>query len=185
MVMTTTIRPACERDASWIAAHLRPQDHKEVFCQLTEDTYAMEVAMILLHTPGSLAYIAYYKDRPAALFGVTPMTPYCLSVWAVGTKDMRKVVPGLTDFFAMDLVPVLIEQGYKTMEARSIEGHTEAHRWMESTGAVAVSEPFEFGRNGELFTLFRWTIEGFNPIRRSRRRWNKPLTSEEASYVFQ
>jgi hypothetical protein len=50
-----------------------------------------------------------------------------------------------------------VAQGYTSMEARSLLEHTHAHNWIRATGGVEHGPPFEFGRNGEMFQLFRWT----------------------------
>lgn len=151
------------RDASFVMANLRQCDRDEIMCQVPEGTKTHELAYGL--NLSDEAWIVELGERnPIALFGVTPMTPAMVSVWAMGTNDMWRAIPVLTKHFKTDIVPRLIEQGYRTMEARSHEVHLQAHRWMVSTGAVQADQPYVYGRDGEKFLTFRWTADLFNDI---------------------
>ena len=159
MVSRVTIEPATLRDASYIMANLCERDREEVMCQVPEGTKMHEMAYNLLM--GSDAYAARLRGNPVTFFGTSMINVACRSVWALGTDDMIKTVPAITRFFANDLLPLLIAEGYHTMEARSLITHQQAHRWMLGTGAKVSGEPFEYGRNREKFLLFRWTADTF------------------------
>lgn len=161
--MTATIRPACLRDASWIMANLRPLDHLEAFCQLEPGYKTADLAAFSVQYGES--FVAYDGDEPAMVFGTVPANVCAGVVWALGTKRARRVVPAVTRFFLEEHGPALLARGFTSLEARSIENHTDAHRWMEATGAVRHGEPFVYGRNGERFVLFRWTSDRFSGIR--------------------
>lgn len=164
--MIVTIRPAVLRDASWITANLRPLDHHEAFCQLPPDTPTATLAYWLVMSGD--AFIAYENDEPVTLFGTTPMTAACFSVWAIGTARMRRTIPAVTRYLMTEHIEKRIADGARTMEARSLANHTEAHAWMRSTGAEQLGEPFEYGRDGEMFVLFRWTVAGYRAMREQR-----------------
>lgn len=158
--MTTpriTIAPATLRDTSYVMAHMRPADEREVLCQFPVETKRHELAYALLHSLE--AWVANYKGQPIAVFGVSHMTVACVSVWALGTHRMWRAVPAITRFVKDSMVPRLVEVGYQTMEARSHVDHHQAHRWMVATGAVQADQPYVFGRGGEKFVTFRWTSE--------------------------
>lgn len=159
--------PATLRDATYIVANMRDTDRHEVYCQLPDGMDDWRVAYFLLMN--GEAYAARWtrqdgREFPVMFFGVQPMNAVALAIWALGTKHAWRAVPAVTRFVIDDLVPRKLEQGYRIMEARSIEGHTQAHRWMESTGAHRIGKPFEYGRNGELFHLFRWTVSDYHTI---------------------
>lgn len=155
--------PSTLRDASFVMANLRQRDYDEIMCQVPEGTKTHEVAYGL--NLSLEAWAIHLEERqPIALFGVNYMTPACVGVWAMGTRHMWRAIPLLTSFMKTDVVPRLIAQGYRTMEARSHVLHLQAHRWMHSTGAVQVDPPYEYGRNGEKFITFRWTADAFTSI---------------------
>lgn len=158
------IRPSCLRDASYVFANLRPLDCHEAFCQIDHRVKTHEVAWWSIQIGES--WVAYLKGRPVMVFGYMPMNVAAVSIWAMGTKHATRVVPAVTRHVVLDVIPSLIERGYHSMEARSIIEHEQAHRWMESTGAVRSGEPFPYGRDGELFQLFRWTRPSYERIRR-------------------
>lgn len=159
-----TIEPACLRDTSFIFANMRPADTVEVMCQLPEGCKMHEVAWSMLQ--GGDAFVAKRKGLPVMVYGTAPMNVACLSVWAIGTAHTFRVLPAVTRHMIHEHLPERMEQGYVTMEARSHVGHVEAHNWMRSTGAVALGEPFIYGRDRQKFLLFRWTPEALAQARR-------------------
>lgn len=153
------IRPACLRDASFLTAHMRQADVDEIMCQLSPETKRHELAYGLVMSHGSESFIAYYDDVPALIIGTTPMNVACVSAWALGTKNVWRVIIPATRHFISQHVPMRVAEGFRTMEARSHVAHDQAHRWMRSTGAVVCDEPFVYGRDGEKFLTFRWALD--------------------------
>lgn len=164
--MTVAIRPAIIRDASWITANLRAMDHEEAFCQLPADTPTAVLAQWLVLSAD--AFIAYVDDEPVTLFGTSPINAACFNVFAVGTRQMRRTIPAVSRFMMVEHVEKRIRDGARTMEARSLATHTEAHAWMKSLGATQHGSHFAYGRNDERFVLFRWTVAGYRYIREKR-----------------
>ena len=107
MTKRVTIEPATLRDASYVMANLCERDREEVMCQVPPATKLHEMAYHLLM--GSDAFGARLRGQPVAFFGVSPINVACCSVWAVGTKQMTKAVPAITDFMFDTLMPDLIE----------------------------------------------------------------------------
>lgn len=168
--MARTIRPANLRDMTFILANIREIDRAELFCQVEPGISNAHLAYTLLL--GSSAWIAYIDGQPVAAFGIGMINMVAASAWAFGTKRMSRLIPLITDFLAIEVIPDLIDAGVRIMEARSMVGHHEAHRWLLWTGATIQGEPFPFGRDGEQFLLFRWTVSGYHSIRRTKRRWH-------------
>lgn len=168
------LRPATLRDASFVTANLRPLDQLEVFCQMPPNTKTHELAYGLIFDGET--YCSFYKGKPAALYGVGAINVCTLTVWAIGTKDMRRTVPAITRHLMEEILPRKIEEGFTSAEARSIVGHHSAHRWMKSLGGVPWGEPFLYGSGGELFQLFRWTAEGYRRIMDAKQ--NKAISGD-------
>lgn len=147
------------RDASFVMANMRPRDRREVMCQIPEGTKMHEAAYGLVMA--SDAWVAKLDGQPVAVFGTTPLTVCARMVWALGTKRMRKVVPAITRKLRDEHIPELVAGGLVLLEARSLEDHHEAHRWMEGTGARPVTAPFEFGKGRERFVIFHWSLDDY------------------------
>lgn len=123
-------------------------------CQVPDGTKRHELAYGLLMSGD--AFIAYEDDVPVLFFGFNEMNVACLNAWAMGTKRTSRVIPEVTRYLIRDYLPLRVEEGFRSMEARSHVNHKQAHRWLESTGAVVSGEPFVYGKNGEKFITYRW-----------------------------
>jgi hypothetical protein len=167
--LTVTIKPAILRDASFITANLREIDKAEAFCQLPDDAGSIQLAAWLLYSGD--AFIAYLDDEPVFMFGTSPMSVSCYSVFGLGTKHCRKAIPEVTRYLMTTHIEKRIAEGARTMEARSLAAHTEAHGWMKMVGATQLGEPFEYGKHGEHFVLYRFTVAGYRAMR--DKRWSK------------
>lgn len=158
-----TIEPACLRDASYVFANMRDMDREEVMCQMPDGIRMHEIAWAMIQNGDN--FVAKHKGVPVMVYGTAPMNIATLSIWAIGTKRTFRVLPAVTRHVIHDHLPARLEQGFVSMEARSHVGHAEAHYWMRSTGAVALGEPFVYGREGTKFLLFRWTPEALAAAR--------------------
>ena len=175
--MVVEIRPIVLRDVSYVLAHLRQADADEIWCQLPEGTKPLEFAGHVINYGDG--YTACVNGQPVACFGTQPMNAVAHTAWAFGTNRMHRTIPAITDFMAEVHIPKIIEQGARLMEARSIRTHSQAHVWMIRTGAKTDGVTFPFGRKGERFLLFRWTVPEYHTIRGTKSRWKR----ERKSYV--
>ena len=157
-----TIEPANLRDASFVTANMRPADAREIFCQLPDDYRTDTLAMWSMQAGD--AYVAYLKGQPVGFFGTAPMTVCCFSVWAMGTRRFERAAPAVGRFILDKLVPARIEQGFTNAEARSMVGNDKAWRWIKNLGGLPASAPFLYGKGGERFILFRWTVAGYRSM---------------------
>jgi hypothetical protein len=107
---------------------------------------------------GSACWVAKLDGQPVAAFGVGMLNIAAASGWAFGTKRMKRAIPAITRYFYDAVYPTLVESGVRMVEARSLVSHIEAHRWMLANGAELVGGAFPYGKNGEAFMLFRWTV---------------------------
>lgn len=162
------IHPATLRDATYVMAWLRPADEEEVMCQVPAGMLRLEMAYNLLFSGDTFA--ARIGDQPVGFFGTGPINAACLSVWALGTRNMWRAVSEMNRFLVDEHLPDRIRQGYHTMEARSICTHTDAHHWIEQLGGKKHGGAFEFGRDRENFFLYRWTSDDLSLVAAKRRR---------------
>jgi hypothetical protein len=162
VALTVEIKPACLRDASFVLGNLNRHDEAEVRCQLPEGVSPGVLAHGHVALPKAL--VAYVNDVPATFFGVGWLNAGTTSVWAVSTSLGRRAMPEVTRHFRSDLVPWMLEHGAVAAEARSLATNTKAHEWMRSLGAEQHGPAFPFGRGGEPFLLFRWTVAGYRSI---------------------
>lgn len=165
------IRPATVAHATFITANLRPGDREEAFCQLPPDT-PTAVLGTWLAQPTHRSLIAYLDDEPVTLFGASPINHFVWSVWALGTRQMQRTAPAVSRYFTRTLIPQLIEEfGIVGLEARSLASHDEARRWIENMGGKRHGKPFPFGRDGQRFVLYRWTVAAYRTI--DAKNWSK------------
>ncbi len=168
--MPVRIEAAVLRDASWVVANMRDLDRQECYAQLDERVTTARLAEWMLM--GGRSYVAYLGDDPVMFFGTTPMTINCFSVWAVGTDRIGRAIPEASRLLLDHEVPRRIAEGFTCAEARAIATHGKAHRWIESLGGVKHGPAFEYGKAGEFFVLYRWTVAGYRAICETGR-WNR------------
>lgn len=151
------ILPATLRDLSYVAANMRLADWEEISCQCPPSIRTLDVAA--WSAQAREAYTVQRHGQPIAAFGVHDATPAgnVLSIWAWGTLEMPRAVPEISRWIRQ-AVPRWIGEGVTRVEARSIVGHTAAHRWMRKLSARETELP-AFGRDGQDFVLFFWTRE--------------------------
>jgi hypothetical protein len=94
-----------------------------------------------------------------------------MSAWAVSTTRFKRVLPEVSRCFIDELIPGRLEEGFTSMEARAWIENEPALQWLQSMGGEALGEPFLYGKGGELFQLFRWTVASYHTIGRSR--WSR------------
>lgn len=162
-MVAISIVPPTLRDVTYIAANIRPEDWREIACQMPDGTTAIDVA--LWSVSAGQAWVARIDNQPVALFGASPQTAAgnVLALWAWGTKRMRRVAPAITRFVRDDRAPEWIAAGKTRAEARSIAGHTEAHRWLSGLGFIAEPLP-QWGKGGEDFILFSMTLDRWRDV---------------------
>ena len=147
------IIPGVPRDLTYIAANMSDADWHEVSCQLAPGVTRLEVAWVALQYG---AWVATIDGQPVACFGFAQRSATTLEAFAWGTDRMSRAVPAITRFIRRDLAPGWFAQGVRRLEARSLDTHEAAHRWMTATGAVREAVLPDCGRDGEDFILFAW-----------------------------
>ncbi len=143
-----------------IVRNLREWDRREIFAtRWNDDPLALvDDCLAAVNIPGAVSFLAWgASERPVAAFGAYPISPGCFRVWLFGTDAFATIGKRLTLSVRRSIFPGLVRAGMRRAECMSMEGHTEAHAWLESLGGVRESGPLlDRGRNGETFFLYAW-----------------------------
>lgn len=135
-----------------ITANLRQSDRDEILATMWTSN-PDELVDRVMWCPQA-GWIATLDGEPVAAVGVNPIWPGVWSGWAFGTDDFRKVGRLLTRHIRRFIIPMLLRDGAHRCEALTIEGHDEAHRWLESFGFTREATHPERGRNRETFHTY-------------------------------
>lgn len=179
--MKVSIQLATVRDASFIVANMREPDRRELLPLMPPDITATEMVDAGFGTGGGEAFVALYGDEPAAVFGFTPATPAgnVLSAWAFGTRRMWRVIPAITRFVAVDLLPHWERDGVTRMECRALASNLLAMRWFEATGAHEECLVPGYGRANETYVQFAWTMTSWRIVRDRLRLLHRSLRVDQ------
>lgn len=141
-------------DVMYIARHLREWDRRELFATRFDDN-PDRLAMDVMGW-GPHWWVAGDGGRAIAVVGATPVWP---GVWSVGmfaTDEFPRIGLPLTRFVKRRMIPHIQAQGIHRGECRSMEGHEEAHRWLEALGAKREGTLSNYGKNRETFFTYCW-----------------------------
>lgn len=138
-----------------VALNMREADSREILANRFDDNLAA-VAADAVKLGGEVGWIAGLEDRPIAAFGCLLMWPGVWSMWLFATDEFRHIGFSMTRLVLRSIVPMLWEAGAHRLEARSIEGHHDAQRWLEMIGARREATLKGYGRDGQDFHVFAW-----------------------------
>lgn len=164
--MKVEIRPATLRDLCWTAANAREIDKREIIA--SGPSTMQECGVVTWHVLeqcGGAGFCVWLDDSPEYAFGLTrqtPMAPWRFDGWAWGSEKTALCMPAMGRWGATELIPLVDRLGLTRCEARSIVGHTEAHRWLRWMGFERECELVDWGRNGTRFVQFAWTRGSFS-----------------------
>jgi hypothetical protein len=137
-----------------VAANMREWDRREIFAtrhdssvaQLAEDALAC----------GPVSWVAGQGDTPIAAFGCAPMWRGVWSMWLFATDDFGRIGISVTKLVVRSIIPMMFDAGAHRLEARSMEGHVDAQRWLEVIGAKREATLRGYGRDGDTFHVYAW-----------------------------
>ncbi len=142
-----------------VTANMREIDRVEVFATRWDDD-PKAYARVLLPMNGFM-WCAVRDDVPCALWGAVPVWPHHWIAFAFGTDDWARVVLTMTKHIRSFMLPALLRAKAYRVSAATHADHTEAHRWLESMGAVKEMDMPYYGKGGEVFFNYVWTKEPF------------------------
>lgn len=141
-------------DVLHVAERMRPEDRREIFGTRWTDSNE-DLARDVMRC-GAFCWVAWTNDWPVAVFGAFPLHPGVWTVFLFATDDFRKIAFSLTKYVRRVMIPSLVKTGAHRAECRSIEGHTDAQRWLGMLGAKPEGFEAGYGRNGENYIKYVW-----------------------------
>jgi len=159
--MFTRITDTEFRSLLYILKNLRPDDREELGATQGHKYEPRDFARKIsgLEKGRGVSFIAWHDGLPACVWGAYVMTPACLSVWAFGTPDFKRVIRPVTRHIQKAMIPVLLKAGFHRAECRALATRYDTRRWLNFLGFRAEAVLSGFGVRREDFILFAWTVD--------------------------
>ena len=144
-----------------VALRMRQRDYDEISCLRWSDTRE-ELANDLIHAFADFQNI-YTIGRDDENIAIIAYVPLRKGVWSLGmfaTDNFQKVGKFLTKRIIRDIIPSLSAAKAHRIEAQSISGYDEVHKWLKFLGLKEEAKLNGFGKNGEDFVQFSWVRSG-------------------------
>lgn len=152
-------------DALYVAQRMRAADAREIWAtRWNEDPHELARDAVAC---APVAWTACKGHVPVACIGAGPLHPGVWRVWMYATDDFPSVGMKVTKFARRVMIPALLHAGAHRAECLSIDGHDQAHRWLEALGAAREATLGGYGRDGEDFHLYAWR-RGHGSLRRGQ-----------------
>ena len=156
----TTKCPNLADFARQVALHMRDRDLEEVTATgwaTGRQEWADHITALLeSHAGRAVIRGASRHGRPVSVFGAIECWPGVWSAWMVATDEWPRVALRTTRAVIREVLPAVWARGAHRIEARSISGYDEAHRWLKTLGASHESTLQAFGRDQQDFEVFVW-----------------------------
>lgn len=150
-----TLVDATAERVEHVVRNLRAADARELSAQRWDmDTGRLVREVVEYYGP--YKWVCEFDGEPVAAVGAVEVHPGVWSAWMFATDKFQLVGFYLTRFVRQRMIPSLVRLGAHRCDARSIDGHDHAHRWLRALGAVEEARLLRYGRNGEDFLVFRW-----------------------------
>lgn len=153
--------------AKYIVQNCRARDRAEI-----EALYGLEASLTVIPEWASSAVLFHIFDdkdgKPVAFVAAHENAPTSVSLSMLATEHWPRVASSVIKWAKREAMPALLARGYRRAEARSIEGHPEAIRFLTRLGFQVEAYVSEFGRNGEDFIQFAVTRNRLNVFRLSQ-----------------
>lgn len=152
--MTVTLQLKDEPGLRHVAHHMREWDRREIFARrYDDDPEAIVQVVVGARFPW---WVARVDGVPASACGVLPTeAPGVWAPWCFGTEMFARTALVLTRHGKRFMMPAVRNAGGHRLEVRSLDGHDDAHRWLERTfGAKREGTHPKAGRAGETFHTY-------------------------------
>lgn len=141
-------------DCLYVCERLREWDRREVFATMWTDE-PDDLAELTMALAGDLAWCAKKDGEPVMVLGAHQVWPGSWALYAYGTDRVPEIGLGMTRFVKRVIFPAMKAAGWRRAECRSMDGHVDAQRWLESLGGQRDPSPvLRFGKDGETFHTF-------------------------------
>jgi RimJ/RimL family protein N-acetyltransferase len=138
-----------------VALNMREWDKREIYANRFHDD-PMTIAKEAIALGQQVGWVSGLGEQPIAAFGCHLMWPGVWSMWLFATDNFRHIGISMTKLIKHRILPMLWEADAHRLEARSMEGHTDAQRWLEVIGARREATLKAYGRAGEDFHVYTW-----------------------------
>lgn len=158
--MTLTIEDASPDDVAYVASKMRDSDFRELSALLPVTTrFDMVKCLIKRYSHIEGLIVARNNGMSVAVGGAFERSPNVCTLFMYATPEFPKIGYGLTRFVKKQLMARLVEAGVHRFECVSIEGHTDAHKWIRTLGLTEETELLRnYGKNKESFIQFSRVI---------------------------
>jgi len=143
--------PITPEAAYYVAANMRAADAREIFATSSDDDFTRLAADAALRGPHAWAV---GQGEPIACIGAVELWPGVWQAWMFATDRFAEIGLPLTRWTMRVMIPGLLHAGAHRAQAYSIEGHTDAHAWLERLGFMHEATHPGYGRNGETFRVY-------------------------------
>lgn len=141
-----------------VAQRMREWDKREIYGALWDETPDALAQMVMVSArAGPCMQVALIGADPVCVFGAGWMSPAAVQVFAFGTDRFNEIALPLTRYLKRRLFPAMAEAGVTRAECRTLEGHTEAYRWLTLLGAKEECRCPKLGKNGETYIQMAWS----------------------------
>lgn len=138
-----------------VAMNMREWDRREIYAtRYTNDPQALAADAADRAEP--FGWVAGVDYAPIAAFGCAEKHPGVYSMWLFATDRFGEIRFSMTRMVRRAIVPMMFDAGAHRLEAYSMDGHTDAQKWMGLTGASREATLAAYGRGGEDFHVYTW-----------------------------
>jgi hypothetical protein len=137
-----------------VVLSMREWDRREIYANRFDEN-PLKLADEAVAMGQNAGWVAGLEE-PIAAFGCFEMWPGVWSMWLFATDDFPQIGLSVTKLITRQIVPTLWEVGAHRLEARSMEGHHDAQRWLEVIGAEREGTLKGYGKGGEDFHVYTW-----------------------------
>lgn len=159
------IRQAEPEEVFYVAKNMRERDFEEISALKYTDERD-ELAYQIANATADFETVYVIGDtEPVVIFSYIPVRP---GVWNLGmfaTDKFKSVSLYLTKRIIRDIIPALDRAKAHRVEAFSIEGYEEIHRWLRFLGLKEECTLSRYGKNGENFKVFSWVRSTDDSVR--------------------
>jgi len=147
-------------DVRHVAQNMRAADIRE-FQALSfgEDAAALAASLVERYGehPDTIGF--FVDDEPVGIGALIEGRPNVVTLLFFATDKFATAALGIAKFTKQRLFPRYRKAGAHRIEAVSIDGHDDAHRWIKLVGLDHEATMRGFGKNGETYHQFAWVAD--------------------------
>lgn len=147
-----------------VARRMRDHDFEEISAlssYKTRDEIATHFGVNYGHHPD---VIVFFDDKePVAVGALVQGRPNVATCLFFATDGFTAIGADATRFVRQRLFPGYRQKGIHRIEAISIAGYDDMHRWLGALGLKKEADLAGYGCNGEAFVQFSWVAKHVRP----------------------